>query len=88
MVDLINELKGFVEQQLEAEETGDLDWLEAHDRAFRWIDRLDENNLEVSPVVFLFLEETLHRRDPSFGRIRRGQMRAALTSQIAFPGSV
>ena len=85
MVHLIDELKKFVDRQLAAEDAGVVDWLEARDEAFRWIDKLDEDDLEVSPDVFLFLEETLHRRDLSFGKIRREQMRAALANGTAFP---
>ncbi|MFE9084174.1 hypothetical protein ACQKKG_07455 [Brevundimonas sp. NPDC003935] len=85
MHNLIGELRGFVDRQLWAEESGRMDWLAANDEALGWIGRLDEQGLEVSPAVFLFLEETLHRRDPHFGLLRREQMRKALTDGTAFP---
>jgi hypothetical protein len=85
MHDLIGELKKFVDQQLRVEESGSIDWLAASDEALGWIGRLDEQGLEVSPAVFLFLEETLHRRDPHFGQLRREHLRKALSDRTAFP---
>ena len=82
---LIRELMGFVDSQLGAEESGQVDWLAASDEALGWIGRLDEQDLDVSPAVFLFLEETLHRRDPLFGQLRREQLRKALADGTAFP---
>ena len=85
MHNLTRELMGFVDSQLGAEESGQVDWLAASDEALGWIERLDEQDLDVSPAVFLFLEETLHRRDPQFGQLRREQLRKALADGTAFP---
>lgn len=81
----IRELMRFVDSQLGAEESGQVDWLAAHDEALGWIGRLDEQDLDVSPAVFLFLEETLFRRNPQFGQLRREQLRKALDDGTAFP---
>lgn len=54
MRNLICELMGFVDNQLGAEESGQVDWLAASDEALGWIGRLDEQDLDVSPAVFLF----------------------------------
>lgn len=85
MHNLIRELKFFVDRQLEAEDSGRVDWLAASDEALGWIGRLDEHDLDASPAAFLFLEETLHRRDPQFGQLRREQLRKALADGTAFP---
>ena len=85
MHNLLRELKVFVDRQLGAEDRGQVDWLAASDEALGWIGRLDEQGMDVSPAVFLFLEETLHRRDPQFGRLRREQLRKALADGTAFP---
>jgi len=85
MHNLISDLMDFVERQLKAEESCQVDWLAAWDEALGWIGRLDEQDLDVSPVVFLFLEETLQRRDPQFGQFRRAQLRKALADGTAFP---
>ncbi|MNR55424.1 hypothetical protein D3C85_1757930 [compost metagenome] len=85
MHNLIRDLMAFVDSQLRAEESGQMDWLAASDEAESWIGRLDEQDLDVSPAVFLFLEETLYRRDPQFGPWRREQLRKALADGSAFP---
>ena len=85
MHNLIRELMAFVDSQLRAEESGQMDWLAGSDEALGWIGRLDEQDLDISPAVFLFLEETLQRRDPQFGQLRRAELRKALIDGTAFP---
>ena len=82
----VDDLKEFVFRQLDAEENERVEnWLSSHDEAFGWIEKLDDENIEVSEPVFLFLEETLQRRNADFGSVRRAQFREALRANRAFP---
>jgi len=89
MVEILNELMTFIERQVDLEENDKKhDWLAEMDEALMWIERLDNEKIEVSEPVFLFLEEVLQRRDKSFGDIRRSQIKTAIENGSAFPDLV
>lgn len=78
-------IEAHVRQQLEAEEAPGADWIALVDAAHDLVRRINEQGIEVSPIIYQFLDETMHRRDTAYGAFRRGLLRAALAEGTAFP---
>ncbi|HWW11201.1 MAG TPA: hypothetical protein VN018_01700 [Brevundimonas sp.] len=81
----LSTIEAHVRQQLDAEEAPGIDWLALADAAHGLVRRINEQDIEVSPIVYQFLDETMDRRDTAYGAFRRELLRAALAEGTAFP---